>query len=263
MSTASPPSNTVRERNIATVVPATAPASNANPRTKATSNKTGNQRDFGMIGMEAASPMLTSGTAIFRRLSTLLPGTLLPGLVLPIALPAPGSSAVRRAPPAAEVCVLSPRVEAGADGRAQARVPLSRPTIFVREPLRQVRLQQGGRLLWQQQAALTSPLEGPIAWPLPPLRASERLELLLQPRDASPTAFATIEIEAAPAATLRRNEERVAALGDNPQTWQKAVEQALGEGDPALATGLLFAFEGPSAPELDALRREAFQRSCP
>jgi hypothetical protein len=126
-----------------------------------------------------------------------------------------------------------------------------------------VRLQQGGRLLWQQQAGLTSPLEGPIAWPLPPLRASERLELLLQPRDASPTAFATIEIGAAPAATLRRNEERMAALGDNPQAWQKAVEQALGEGDSALATALLFAFEGPSAPQLDALRREAFQRSCP
>ncbi len=262
MSTASPPSNTVRERNIATVGPATAPASNANPRAKATSNKTGNQRDFGMIGTEAASPMLTSWTAFFRRLSTLLPGTL-PGLVLSIALPAPGSSAVRPAPPVAEVCVMSPRVEAGADGRARARVPLPRPTIFVREPLRQVRLQQGGRLLWQQQAALTSPLEGPIAWPLPPLRASERLELLLQPRDASPTAFATIEIVAAPAATLRRNEERMAALGDNPQTWQKAVEQALGEGDPALATAILFAFEGPSAPELDALRREAFQRSCP
>ena len=57
--------------------------------------------------------------------------------------------------------------------------------------------------------------------------------------------------------------EGMAALGGNPQAWQKAVEQALGEGDPALATALLFAFEGPSAPELDALRREAFQRSCP
>ena len=225
--------------------------------------------------------MLTTTAAFFRRpgrspglgwppglLGALLPAALvvtalLPAAALPMAIPGMDRVAVRPAPPPPEVCVLAPRVEAGADGRARARVPLPRPTIFVREPLRQARLQQAGRLLWQRQGSLTSPLEGPIAWPLAPLRAGERLELLLQPRDAPPTEFATVEIEAAPAATLRRNGERLEALGRDPKTWQNAVEQALREGDPALATALLFAFEGPSAPELDGLRREAFQRSCP
>lgn len=181
----------------------------------------------------------------------------------PLALPAAGARSTPAAPQAAEVCVLAPWVEAGGDGRARARVPLSRPTLFVREPLQQVRLQQGGRLLWQRHVDPSRSLEGPIAWPLPPLRADERLQMLLQPRDAAPTAFATIEIQAAPAATLRRNDARLAALGGNPAAWRAAVTRALGERDPALATALLFAFEGPSAPELDELRREAFLRSCP
>ena len=214
--------------------------------------------------------MLTTPAAFFRRLqptarsgpargplAPLLVAALLPGCSMA------GLTASRPAPQGAELCVLAPRVEASADGRARALAPLARPTIFVREPLRQVRLQQAGRLLWQRQADLTRPLEGPIAWPLAPLRAGERLELLLQPRDAPPTAFATVEIEAVPTASLRRNEARLAALGSDPAAWRRAVERALGEGDRALATALLFAFEGPSAPELDALRREAYQRSCP
>ena len=191
---------------------------------------------------------------------TIFPLTILPLLAL---LPLLTGAPTMEPPAEPELCVIAPQTETDRSGRALATVPLSQPTLFVREPLERVRLLRGSTVVWERQAGLEGAIQGPIAWPLPPLRASERLELLLQPRDASPTAFATIEIEAAPAVTLRRNEERMAALGGNPQAWQKAVEQALGEGDPALATALLFAFEGPSAPELDALRREAFQRSCP
>lgn len=197
-----------------------------------------------------------------RPLGGLLTAALLPAALLQV-LPAGGVTGEPQAPPKAEVCVLAPRVDAGGDGRARALVPLARPTIFVREPLRQIRLQQGGRLLWQRQSELSSPLEGPIAWPLPPLRAGERLDMLLQPLEALPTAFATVEIQAVSAPTLRRNETRLMALGNDPGAWRTAVERALGEGDGALATALLFAFEGPSAPDLDALRREAYQHSCP
>lgn len=56
MSTATPPSTTVRERNTATVGPATAPVSNATPRAADSSTKTGNQRDFGMVETAAAPP---------------------------------------------------------------------------------------------------------------------------------------------------------------------------------------------------------------
>jgi hypothetical protein len=160
------------------------------------------------------------------------------------------------------VCVIAPRLEAGANGRPRAILPVSRPTIFVREPLAGVRLVRGGHVLWQRQAAPGQALQGPIAWPLAPLRAGERLQLQLQPTAAAPDAYATVDLQAAPAAALARGNARLAALGTDPQTWQRAVEEALQRGEAALATALLFAFEGPSAPDLDALRLEAFQRSC-
>ncbi|MFM7264194.1 MAG: hypothetical protein ACKOZW_01070 [Cyanobium sp.] len=266
---ATPPSNTVNARNTATVGPATAQASSAAAKAVSRSSRTGNQRGFGTIGGRLLSHADDSsrffpppGARGTHRTSTRVLRALLIAALVP-AVPTAGWTAATPAPPPAEVCVLAPRVEAGANGRARARAPLARPTIFVREPLRQVRVQQGGRLLWQRQADPTNPLEGPIAWPLPPLRAGERLELLLQPSEAPPAAFATVEIQSVPTATLRRNEARLAALGRDPEGWRNAVKRALEEGDEALATALLFAFEGPSAPELDALRREAYLRSCP
>jgi hypothetical protein len=36
----------------------------------------------------------------------------------------------------------------------------------------------------------------------------------------------------------------------------------MSRGDAALATALLFAFEGPSDPALDHLRLETYQQSC-
>jgi hypothetical protein len=71
-------------------------------------------------------------------------------------------------PEAAEVCVIAPRSEADPSGRALARVPLSQPTIFVREPLARVRLLRGSTVLWERQSGPGGAIEGPIAWPLPP-----------------------------------------------------------------------------------------------
>jgi hypothetical protein len=165
-------------------------------------------------------------------------------------------------PQAAEVCVIAPRLEAGEHGRPSATLPLSRPTIFVRDPLAQVRLMRGGRVIWQLQAAPREVLQGPLPWPLEPLRPGERLQLQLQPIGSAGDAFATIDLQASSGATLARNDARLAALGNDPQAWQRAVAGALQQGETALATALLFAFDGPSAPDLDALRLEAFQRSC-
>jgi hypothetical protein len=164
--------------------------------------------------------------------------------------------------PAPEVCVLTPRVEADRRGRPEATAALSRPTIFVREPLARARIVRGPAVLWERPAGLEGPLQGPIRWPLPPLRPSESLELQLQPVGAAPEAFATIQLRATSIMPLARNDALVAALGADPAAWRRAVEGALERRDGSLAAALLFAFEGPSAPDLDALRLEAFHHSC-
>jgi hypothetical protein len=183
---------------------------------------------------------------------------------LPLLTLAPPLTGMPSVPPpkGPEVCVIAPRTDADRSGRALAIVPVSKPTIFVREPLARVRLLRGSVVLWERQGRLGEAIEGPIAWPLPPLTAGNDLRLLLQPIDSGPAAFAEIRLRAADGATLRRTDILVRGLGAEPNAWRGAVEQALGRGDAALATALLFAFEGPSEPVLDNLRLEAYQQSC-
>jgi hypothetical protein len=160
------------------------------------------------------------------------------------------------------LCLLAPHGDTEAGGRVRALVPLARPTIFVADPLAEVRLEQGGRLLWQRQAPLLEPIRGPQPWPLPPLSPGERMLLRLRPMGEPKGHEATIELEAAPAAVLARNEGLRATLGSDGDLWLRAVEQALERRDDALAAALLFAFEGPSTPALDDLRRMAYEQDC-
>ena len=165
------------------------------------------------------------------------------------------------AAPAPSLCLLSPH-----SSGIRAVLPVRRPTLFVAAPLEEVRLLQGGRLLWQREAAGGEAMHGPIAWPLAPIRAWEAFNLLLRPRGAAAGAFARVELVGADGARLERSEQLLAHLQQHEERWLDAVEQALAAGDLPLAAALLFAAEGPSQPELDALRRDVFHRAsmeCP
>lgn len=159
--------------------------------------------------------------------------------------------------PAPSVCLLSPH-----GSGARAVIPVRRPTLFVADPLDEVRLLRRGRLLWRRQAAGGEALQGPIPWPLPPIRAGEAFTLLLRPRWAVDGAFARVDLVGADAQRLERSERLLVQLRQNGERWLEAVEQALAAGDLPLAAALLFAAEGPSQPDLDALRRQVFQQAC-
>jgi hypothetical protein len=163
---------------------------------------------------------------------------------------------------AINLCLLAPHGDTEAGGRVRALLPLARPTIFAADPLAEVRLEQGGRLLWQRLAPLLKPIQGPQPWPLPPLSPGERMLLRLRPMGEPESHQATIELEAAAAAVLARNEALRITLGTDGDRWLRAVEQALERRDEALAAALLFAFEGPSTPALDNLRRTAYAQDC-
>lgn len=165
---------------------------------------------------------------------------------------------------AGELCVIAPQIQADADGRASALIPLERPTLFVREPLQEIRLERNGRLLWQQEAGGpgSAPLEGPIAWPLGPLQAGEQLLLRLRPSGSPPGSYATIQLRAAAAARLSASRNLLRSLAADPEAWSRTIRHALGGADSALGIALLFAFEGPSEPGLDGLRRQVAQQSC-
>lgn len=185
---------------------------------------------------------------------------LLIAAVMPLLLAAAQGSGA--GPDDPDLCLLAPHGATEVEGRVRALLPLARPTIFVADPLAEVRLEQSGRRLWQRQAPLLEPIQGPLPWPLPPLRPGERMLLQLRPMGEPENHVATIELQAAPAEVLARNEALRATLGSNGDLWLRAVEQALARRDAALAAALLFAFEGPSTPALNSLRRTAYAQDC-
>lgn len=165
-----------------------------------------------------------------------------------------------------EVCVLAPHLEranAVSPGIPLARLPLSRPTLFIREPLVELRIEQGETLLWSWQALkVGAPLEGPLAWPLAAVKPRQTLTVRMRPFGATPEEFATIQLEGAPPQRMREGDGLLQSLMGHPPAWRPAIEGLLAKGDHPLATGLLFASEGPNDPELHALRLLVAQQSC-
>lgn len=168
----------------------------------------------------------------------------------------------RPAGPAQDVCLIAPRAQNDAGGRARAVVPIGRPTLFAVGELESVRLERGGKVAWQQSSSGEAPIRGPIAWPVAPIRPGESLLLRLRPPQAPPGDFAVIELVGASAPVMHKAEALLRSLGQEPGAWQRAFEQELERGDLPLAWALLFAHEGPSSPELDALRLEVYRRGC-
>ncbi len=179
---------------------------------------------------------------------------------MPLAGAAPGATLL--AEDALAICLLSPAAGPEIAGRVRAVSPVSEPTIFARGQFEEIRLEQGGRVLWSRRGDAIAPLEGPIDWPLPPLRPGEQLLLQLRPVGIEGEHFASIELVGASAATLRASARLRRSLGGDPAAWRQAVIRALDAGRTDEALALLFDFHGPSSPELNALRREVHDRAC-
>jgi len=197
-------------------------------------------------------------------------------VLLPLGHPAMAS---RPEPASAEpsLCVITPRITDPGGRPPAALVAVSRPTLFVVEPLIELQILEGKRLLWHLDPAggnglppapsLSSSLPsgaimGPIPWPLPPIRPGQALTLRLRPLEGGPAAFAVVRLIGSPAGPLARGDALLASLGRDPHRWRLAVEAAMEGGDLPLASALLFAFEGPGAPDLDALRLSVIRSSC-
>ena len=164
-----------------------------------------------------------------------------------------------------DICVLAPSLEATTHPPAipKAQTPLSRPTLFVREPLAELRIERGSTVLWSWRSLAGEALEGPLAWPLPPLKPRQTFTIRLRPVGATADHYATIQLVGAAPGRLREGDGLLQSLQGRPQAWLPAIDRLLAKGDRSLATALLFAHEGPNEPELNALRLVVAQQSCP
>jgi len=160
------------------------------------------------------------------------------------------------------VCVVAPRVEALSLGDARGEVPLPRPQLVVIEPLQELRILRGNRLVWQRAARGGPLIVGPLRWPVAAIAPAERVLLLLRPQLAPEGSFAHVELVGALPDRMQAAELLVRGLGDRPGAWGGAIEAALVAGDVSLAWALLFHPAIPADPELAALRTEVIRRGC-
>ena len=174
------------------------------------------------------------------------------GLVQPVA--AGGSRGNSK-----QLCLITPYVASAQQG---ANTPTATPTIRVLQPLNEVRIEKGGRLLWRKVASSSQAIEGLIAWPLPPLQPGEELELVLRPRGASGGDAARIPLQAASAAVLDETRTLLKRFKDNPMAWESAMADALQSNNKALTMVLLNAQPPASSPRDGSLDELIEANAC-
>jgi hypothetical protein len=154
------------------------------------------------------------------------------------------------------ICLLSPWPSPDREGTSvPVNVLVSSPTILATGQLNEVRIEQGNRILWQERASSTQPIEGPIAWPIKPLQPGEQITLKLRPRGASGGDFANFSLRTSDAQVLAENDRQAQALGDDP----KARERFLAQLEPQQAG---FAAAVLSGPQVSAEQRESLKCSA-
>ena len=128
------------------------------------------------------------------------------------------------------ICLITPRTEINSDGEYIAAASVPMPILLTAEPLNEVRIYRQGFLVWGEVASSTAAIEGPINWPIEPVKPEEELMLWLRPRGASGGDFVKITLLGDSKASMNANQKVLAEIGEDPLEWVKELE-ASGDND--------------------------------
>jgi hypothetical protein len=142
--------------------------------------------------------------------------------------PVPVVSAARSGGSAA-LMLLNPRLDGEREGRPSAAVVCSQPTIWTRQPLAEIQLLEGERLMWRKLARLREPINTPLAWPLDPLTGGDCYQLRLRPWGAPGGCFAEVVLTAPQAEILREGDRELdeGMVQADPTAWLGGARPAV------------------------------------
>ena len=204
-----------------------------------------------------SSSLLLSTAAVAQQQAPIPPTLLqrvrqLLGLVQPVA--AGGSRGGSK-----QLCLISPYVTSTQQG---AVTPSATPTLRVRQPLNEVRIEKDGRTIWRKVASSSQAINGLIPWPLAPMQPGERLELVLRARGASGADLARVPLQAASTEVLAQTRAVLDGITQNPEAWESAMGQALQSNNKALAVVLLNARSSEASGSDAALEQLIQSTTC-
>lgn len=146
------------------------------------------------------------------------------------------------------VCLISPWPTTPPQGQmpALALVPATTPLLLAVGPLNEIQILRRDRIVWRQRASSTSPIVGPIPWPLEPLQPSEQALVRLRPAGAAGADFAEIQLEVPSAQSMQNYQQLLGELLVDPSRWPAAIEAELSR-NPELAVALASDPRAPAA----------------
>ncbi|KGG14401.1 MULTISPECIES: hypothetical protein [Prochlorococcus] len=160
-------------------------------------------------------------------------------------------------------CLLSPNI-LNTKGNLVATISIDRPLIFSLEPLNEIKVSRNGVILWRKLRNTGEKLIGPISWPseVTPIRANEKLSLIIRPRGSSPGEEATILLEGNSQESFQQVNDLVNSLGNKKSKWIRAINQQLKK-DKTIALTLLFSPKAPDSKVLEQARSSILSKgSC-
>ncbi len=150
-----------------------------------------------------------------------------------------------------KVCLLSPTIlNRDTGSHPVALVKFDQPLILSTIPLNKIQISKGGKTLWQKVGTYENRIEGPIPWPIAPIKPGEKYLLSIRPIGSSLGEDAKIILQAKPKEDLQKLNALINSLATNEGQWIKTINQKLGS-DQGLALTLMFSNQAPPSKVLN------------
>ena len=211
------------------------------------------------IWIEIKRKIKTGSVITIGAISTLVlgPELLRPKLMGSIATLTPQSfevnSFTRSSSEKKSICLLTPTVVRGEDNILLAEIKIDKPTIYSLRPLNEVKIIKDNKILWRKIASSSKKIEGPINWPLDPIKRGDEFKLSLRADGASLGSEVNINLITDSKEKLNDLDAIVSKLGDSKNSWIKSINKNI-KIDKDTGLTLLFSDKAPASKELEKVK---------
>ena len=194
-------------------------------------------------------------------ISTVLvgPELLRPKLIGTIATITPQSfevnSFTRNTSEKSSICLLIPSVIREEDNILRTQIKIDKPTIYSLKPLNEIQIIKDNKILWRKIASSNKKIEGPISWPLEPIKRGDQYKLSLRADGTSLGSELNINLVTDSKEELKKLDEIVSKLGDSQFSWIKAINKNI-KSDKDTGLTLLFSERTPIIEELNKAKSD-------
>ena len=151
------------------------------------------------------------------------------------------------------ICLLTPTVVRGEDNILSTEIKVDKPTIYSLKPLNEVKIIKDNKILWRKIASSSKKIEGPINWPLDPIKRGDEFKLSLRADGASLGSEVNINLITDSNEKLNDLDAIVSKLGDSKNSWIKSINKNI-KIDKDTGLTLLFSDKAPTSRELQKVK---------